>query len=118
LWQISWPRRKRHSENKAKREFEHHDSESGQCASRAVRATGDKEQAEMSKYTTLWEYIQKDGRPSFKLTFAEIEEIAQIPIDHSFLNFKKELVDYGYRVGKISMKEKHVTFNKEGVETR
>jgi hypothetical protein len=72
----------------------------------------------MSKYTPLWEYIQKDGRPSFKLTFAEIQEIAGIPIDHSFLNFKKELADYGYSVGKISMKEKHVTFNKEGLDAQ
>ncbi|MDR1453748.1 MAG: hypothetical protein LBJ25_07245 [Candidatus Margulisbacteria bacterium] len=66
----------------------------------------------MSKYTPLWEYVQKDGRPSFKLTFAGIQEITGIPIDHSFLTFKKELAAYGYQVGKISLKEKHITFNK------
>ena len=27
----------------------------------------------------------------FKLTFAEIENIVGVPIDHSFLTFKKEL---------------------------
>ena len=37
----------------------------------------------MSKYDTLWAYIQKDGRPSFKLTFMQIQEIAGIPIDRS-----------------------------------
>jgi hypothetical protein len=48
-----------------------------------------------------------------KLTFDEIQNIAGVPIDHSFLNFKKELTDYGYRVGKISMKEKSVSFEKK-----
>ena len=43
----------------------------------------------------------------------EIQNIAGVPIDHSFLNFKKELADYGYRVGKISMKEKTVSFEKK-----
>ncbi|MCB6927836.1 hypothetical protein LI018_20150 [Enterocloster bolteae] len=66
----------------------------------------------MSKYNTLWEYVQKNGSPSFKLTFEEIQEIAGIPIDHSFLNYKKELKDYGYQVGKISMKEQTVIFNR------
>jgi hypothetical protein len=66
----------------------------------------------MSKYTPLWEHIQKDGRPTFKMTFDEIHEAAGIAIDHSFLNFKKELKDYGYQVGKISLKEQTVVFNK------
>jgi hypothetical protein len=67
----------------------------------------------MSKYDSLWEYIKKDGRVEFKLTFAEIYETAGIPIDHSFLTFKKELEAYGYRVGKISLKEQRATFRKE-----
>lgn len=66
----------------------------------------------MSKYNALWDYVQKNGSPSFKLTFDEIQEIASIPIDHSFLNYKKELTDYSYQVGKISMKEQTVIFNK------
>ena len=66
----------------------------------------------MSKYDTLWAYIQKDGRPSFKLTFMQIQEIAGILIDHSFLKYKKELASYGYQVGKISMKERAVIFQK------
>ena len=66
----------------------------------------------MSKYDSLWKYVQEDGKPSFRLSFDEIKEIAGIEIDHSFLKFKKELVDYGYEVGKISLKEKTVIFNK------
>lgn len=66
----------------------------------------------MSKYNILWEYIQKKGQPSFKLTFEEIQNIAGIPIDHSFLKYKKELLEYGYQVKKISMKEQTVIFNK------
>ena len=43
----------------------------------------------MSKYNALWEYVQKSGKESFQLTFEEIQEIAGIPIDHSFLKYKK-----------------------------
>ena len=66
----------------------------------------------MSKYDSLWEYVQKNGGESFKLTFEEIQEIAGIPIDHSFLKYKKELTEYGYEVGKISMKEQTVIIHK------
>jgi hypothetical protein len=66
----------------------------------------------MSKYDPLWKYIQENGSESFKLTYAEIEEIAGVPIDHSFLTYKRELLEYGYKVGKISMKEQTVMFEK------
>ncbi|NDO49304.1 hypothetical protein FMM75_07710 [Lachnospiraceae bacterium MD335] len=66
----------------------------------------------MSKYNALWEYIQKSESQSFMLTFEEIQNIAGIPIDHSFLKYKKELLEYGYQVGKISMKEQRIVFNK------
>ena len=66
----------------------------------------------MSKYNALWEYVQKTGKESFRLTFEEIQDIAGIPIDHSFLKYKKELTDYGYQVGKISMKEQAVIFSR------
>lgn len=68
----------------------------------------------LSKYDALWEYVQKDGRRAFTLTFTEIQNIAGIPIDHSFLAYKKELTGYGYQVGKISMKEQTVFFAKVG----
>ena len=66
----------------------------------------------MSKYYTLWEYVQSNGNQSLKLTFEEIQNILGIPLDHSFLKYKKELTEYGYEVGKISMKEQMVIFNK------
>jgi len=66
----------------------------------------------MSKYDQLWEHIQKDGNSQIKLTFDEIRDITGIGIDHSFLNYKKELTEYGYQVGKISLKEKTVIFNR------
>ncbi|HBG2313886.1 hypothetical protein I6A31_13870, partial [Clostridioides difficile] len=65
-----------------------------------------------SKYSSLWEYVKKNNSQSFKLTFEEIKDIAGIEIDHSFLKYKKELNEYGYQVGKISLKEKTVIFNK------
>ena len=68
----------------------------------------------MSKYNSLWEYVQSNGSQSFKMTYEEIRDIAGIPIDHSFLKYKKEKIDYGYEVGKISMKEQTIIFNKIG----
>lgn len=66
----------------------------------------------MSKFDLLWEYVYKSGNPSLKLSFAEIHDILGIEIDHSFLKYKKELAQYGYQVGKISLKDKTVIFNK------
>lgn len=66
----------------------------------------------MSKYEKLWKWIEINGTENFKLTYAKIEEIAGIPIDHSFLTYKKELQEYGFKVGKISMKEQTVSFEK------
>ena len=70
----------------------------------------------MSKYDGLWKWIAENGQDQFKLTYAQIEELAGVPIDHSFLKFKKELLDYEYQVGKISMKEETGTFEKVKVE--
>jgi hypothetical protein len=66
----------------------------------------------MSKYDLLWKHVQKSGTDKMILTYSEIKAIAGIPIDHSFLTYKKELLNYGYKVGKISMKEKTVIFEK------
>ena len=67
----------------------------------------------MSKYEPLWNWIKENGTDSFKLTYTEIKKIAGVPIDHSFLTYKKELAGYGFKVGKISMKEQTVAFEKE-----
>ncbi len=66
----------------------------------------------VSKYTALWEYVQKSGSDFLQLTFEQIQNIINIPIDHSFLKYKKELIQYGYQVNKISMNKKIVTFHK------
>ena len=66
----------------------------------------------MSKYDPLWKWIKENGTENFTLTFAEIESILCFPVDHSFLTYKKELADFGYKVGKISMKEQTVSFEK------
>lgn len=66
----------------------------------------------MSKYQPLWNYIKKKQKVIYILTYEEIKSILGFEIDHSFLTYKKELKEYGYEVGKISMKEKTVTFNK------
>lgn len=66
----------------------------------------------MSKYDKLWEYVFKDGRDQFTLSFEEIGRIAGVPIDHAFLMYKKELAVYGYQVEKISMKAETVAFRR------
>lgn len=64
----------------------------------------------MSKYDKLWEYVKSREGDSFLLSFEDIERIAGVPIDHSFLRYKRELEEYGWRVGKISMKVGKVEF--------
>ena len=66
----------------------------------------------MSKYEQLWSYVGAQSAASFRLTFEEIRQIAGIEIDHSFLNYKKELAAFGYQVGKISLKAQTVEFRK------
>ena len=66
----------------------------------------------MSKYEPLWGWVGKPPAKNFTLTFAEIQQILGFPIDHSFLNYKKELLTPGYRVGNISMKNQTVNFQK------
>ncbi len=66
----------------------------------------------MSKYAPLWKYLKDNDRDLYKMSFDEIKSILGFDIDHSFLTYKKETVDYGYEVGKISMKDKCVIFNK------
>ena len=64
----------------------------------------------MSKYRALWEWIGKNGTDGFALSFDEVEKIAGLPLDYSFLKDKKELLDYGYAVQKISMKTQMIHF--------
>lgn len=66
----------------------------------------------MSKYEKLWNYITDCEKDNITLTFDEIATIAGVPIDHSFLRYKKELVEYGWEVAKISMKAQSVLFTR------
>ena len=67
----------------------------------------------MSKYEKLWTYIKKRNEEKIILSFREIENILKFEIDHSFLNYKKELLEYGYKVEKISIKNKTVLIKKK-----
>ena len=66
----------------------------------------------MSKYEPLWNYLKKNSKDNYKLSYEEIKNILGFDIDHSFLTYKKEAKEYGYEVYKISMKEKTVMFHK------
>jgi hypothetical protein len=66
----------------------------------------------LSKYETLWKYVSKQNKEFLILTFDDIKRINEVEIDHSFLNYKKELIEYGFSVGKISLKNKTVDFIK------
>lgn len=66
---------------------------------------------DMSKYDQLWQYIKDNKTGDFELSFDEIEKAVGLPIDHSFLQYKKELPDYGFEVKKISLKNKTVKFH-------
>lgn len=71
----------------------------------------------MSKYDPLWEYIQEQSGKTLLMSFVEIEAVCGLPIDHSFLQYKKELSANGWQVEKISMKQQTVRFRKSGQET-
>lgn len=40
----------------------------------------------MSKYEPLWDWVGRQPAKNLTLTFAEIQQILDFPIDHSFLN--------------------------------
>lgn len=67
----------------------------------------------MSKYEELWKYIKDKNEEKIVLSYQEMKEILGFEIDHSFLTYKKELIEYGYEVEKISMKEKKVSFRRK-----
>ena len=66
----------------------------------------------MSKFTPLWEYVACQQGSKLLLSFGQVEEICGLPIDHSFLNCKKELLAYGWQVKKISLKQQTVALEK------
>ena len=66
----------------------------------------------MSKYEPLWNYLKDNNKENYQLTYEKIKQILGFEIDHSFLTYKKELNNYGYKVDKIKMKDKVVIFSK------
>ena len=70
----------------------------------------DSEAISLSKYEPLWRFLSGDGSGCIQFSFERIDEIPGFPIDHSFLHYKLEAEKYGYRVEKISLKEKWVRF--------
>ncbi len=66
----------------------------------------------MSKYGKLWEYLKEKQKESYLLSYQQIKEILGFDINHSFLNAKKEAAEYGYEVGKISLKKQTIAFHK------
>ena len=66
----------------------------------------------MSKYEPLWKYLEDNNKEIYILSYEEIKNILGFVINHSFLTYKKEAKEYGYEVGKISMKERTVIFNR------
>ena len=66
----------------------------------------------MNKYDALWQWVGASGESCLRLSYEDIRRISGVPIDHSFLRYKKELTEYGYEVEKISMKENAVLFRR------
>ena len=66
----------------------------------------------MGKYEPLWKYIKENNKDKYELSYSEINKILGFSINHSFLTYKKELIEYGYEVTKINMKNKTILFNK------
>jgi len=71
-----------------------------------------KKDVKMSKYEPLWNYLKDNNKENYQLTYEKIKQILGFEIDHSFLTYKKELNNYGYKVDKIKMKDKVVIFSK------
>ena len=66
----------------------------------------------MSKYDKLQNYIKENDKEEYILSYEDVKDILGFDIDHSFLTYKKELKEYGYEVGKISLKNNNITFKK------
>lgn len=67
----------------------------------------------MSKYEELWKYVKCKNEEILVLSYEDIKNILGFEIDHSFLTYKKELIQYGFEVSKISMKKNQIIFKKK-----
>jgi hypothetical protein len=65
----------------------------------------------MDKYEPLWKWISSNCiQKETIVTFETIKNVLGFPIDHSFLSYKKNLIQYGFEVKKISLKSKEILF--------
>ncbi len=67
----------------------------------------------MSKYDALWAHVRSQPGDALTLSFDEIEQIAGVTVDHSLLRYKKKMEGCGWRVEKISLKNRTIRFAKE-----
>lgn len=57
-------------------------------------------------------YCQSE-EDKLKLSFGQIEKITGEKINHSFLTYKKELIEYGWLTRNISIKNQCIEFYKK-----
>lgn len=62
----------------------------------------------MSKYEALWQFVACREGDLVRLSFDDVYRLTGVPLDHSFLTYKKELLSYGWQVSRISMKQKTI----------
>lgn len=67
----------------------------------------------MGKYDALWAHVRAQSGDALTLSFDEIERIVGVAVDHSLLRYKRELEGSGWRVEKISLKNRTIRFAKE-----
>lgn len=65
-----------------------------------------------SKYDALWQYVEKLEGETHTLSFSEAAQVLGFPVDHSLLRYKKDLLSYGWKVGKISLKQERIQFSR------
>ncbi|MBQ9318481.1 MAG: hypothetical protein IJR82_02485 [Bacilli bacterium] len=68
----------------------------------------------MSKYEKLWTYIKDNNKDEYQLSYEKIKNILGFNIDYSFLTYRKELLEYGYEITKILLKDNKVFITKKG----
>lgn len=64
------------------------------------------------KYEKLFKYVV-NGNKSVDLTFDECEKILGFKLDHSLINYKKELLKDGFEIKKIHLKDQFIEFVKK-----
>ena len=66
----------------------------------------------MSKYELFWKKVAENGNETQIYTFEDVRSATGYQIEHSFLTYKKELLEFGYEVSKISVKNKTILIKK------